>query len=148
MYSLFLTILCGNVSRSIDRAHFEETEASRVERASTQRLSYTSPLESHRNCKPSTVPRMALHVSHESKFEISVCREKRGENEREEEGGLSFKHSTESMLRALLPTVSKKENEKKRQKKKERKIGTFIKKKFTRLLNGGNNAKASSRRFP
>lgn len=121
MYSLFLTILCGNVSRSIDRAHFEETEASRVERASTQRLSYTSPLESHRNCKPSTVPRMALHVSHESKFEISVCREKRGENEREEGGGLSFKHSTESMLRALLPTVSKKKENKKKTKRKRKK---------------------------
>lgn len=119
MYSLFLTILCGNVSRSIDRPHFEETEASRVERASTQRLSYTSPLESHRNCKPSTVPRMALHVSYESKFEISVCREKRGENEREEGGGLSFKHSTESMLRALFPTVSKKEKKKTKQKRKK-----------------------------
>ena len=64
---------------------------------------------------------MALHVSHESKFEISVCREKRGENEREEGGGLSFKHSTESMLRALFPTVSKKEKKKKdKTKKKER----------------------------
>lgn len=134
MYSLFLTILCGNVSRSIDRAHFEETEASRVERASTQRLSYTSPLESHRNCKPSTVPRMALHVSHESKFEISVCREKRGENEREEEGGLSFKHSTESMLRALLPTVSKKENEKKKTKEKRKKDRYVYKKEIHEIV--------------
>lgn len=42
----------------------------------------------------------------------------------------------------------KKKTKKNRQNKKEREIGTFVKKKFKRLLNGGNNAKASSRRFP
>lgn len=77
---------------------------------------------------------MALHVSHESKFEISVCREKRGENEREEEGGLSFKHSTESMLRALLPTVSKKENEKKKTKEKRKKDRYVYKKEIHEIV--------------
>lgn len=95
--------------------------------------------------------RCTLVTNLNSKYRF-VERKKRGENEREEGGGPSFKHSsTESMLPALFPTVSKKKKKKKtkkRQNKKERKIGTFIKKKFTRLLNGGNNAKASSRRFP
>lgn len=48
--------------------------------------------------------------------------------------GLSFKHSTESMLRALLPTVSKKENKKKQTKQKRKRDRYVCKKEIQEIV--------------